>query len=288
MTNKMIPIKDNLRFSFPSIPDSLKSKYGVDELELRPFGPGERDIEIDFEQEFRPCLVTQVLQCCTETLKGERPDQEFFRQLTIDKRIEALLAIVTRGGSEELTLQLHCLQETCGEIMEIELSQEDIIGRQPPCENIGTFRIPVNDRDYFFRKPTGSDQLEWLKSSFPDEETAVRAMIRTLTARQEASGTGRERMSPKWIEAVNEAMKAYDPLVNFNLTVFCPECNQESRCVLDLEEILVRKLFKIQQELLHIVHRLASHYHWTEQQILLLGPRRQACYLALIAKEGAK
>ena len=70
----MIPIKDNLRFLFPAIPDSLKSKYGVNELGLRPFGLGERDIKIDFEQEFRPCLVTQVLQCCTETLKGERPD----------------------------------------------------------------------------------------------------------------------------------------------------------------------------------------------------------------------
>lgn len=285
----MIPLKDKSRFSFPAIPDSLKSKYGVGELGLRPFGLVERDIKIDFEQEFRPFLVTEVLQCCTETLKGERPDQEFFWQLTIDKRIEALLAIGTLGGLEELTLQLHCLQETCGEIMEIELSQEEIIGRQPPCENIETFRIPVNDRDYFFRKPTGSDQLQWLKSSFPDENAAVRAMIRTLMAREETSGTGRKtRMSQKWVEAVNEGMKAYDPLVNFNLTVFCPACNKESRCVLDLEEILVRKLFKIQLELLHTVHRLASHYHWSEPQILSLGPRRQAHYLALIDKEEAK
>jgi hypothetical protein len=150
-------------------------------------------------------------------------------------------------------------------------------------------RIPVNGRDYFFRKPTGSHQMEWLKSSFPDEETAVEAMIRTLIVRDKAAGTGREtRMSQKWIEAVNEGMKAYDPLVNFDLTVFCPACNQESRCVLDLEEILVRKLNKIQLELLHTVHRLASHYHWTEPQILSLGPRRQAHYLALIDKEEAK
>lgn len=285
----MIPTKDNPRFSFPAIPGSLKSKYGGDELELRLFGLGERDIEIDFEQEFRPFLVTEILQCCTARKTGECVDLDFFRELTIGKRIECLLAIATSGGASEITLQLNCLNEACGELMEIQLSQEEIKGLQPHEEDSQTCRIPVNGRDYFFRKPTGSDQMEWLKSSFPDEETAVEAMIRTLTVRDEAAGTGREtRMSQKWIEAVNEGMKAYDPLVNFDLTVFCPACNQESRCVLDLEEILVRKLYKIQLELLHTVHRLASHYHWTEPQILSLGPRRQAHYLALIDKEEAK
>ncbi len=289
MTNKMALIGNNRTFSFPSIPDSLKSKYGVDELELRPFGPGERDIEIDFEQEFRPCLVTQVLQYCTETKNRGRIDRDFFWELTIGKRIECLLAIATSGGGSEITLQLNCLNEACGELMEIQLSQEEILGLQPYEEDSQTCRIPVNGRDYFFRKPTGSDQLQWLKSSFPDEETAIKAMIRTLMVRDEAAGTDREtRMSQKWVETVNEAMKAYDPLVNFDLTVFCPACNQESRCTLDLEEILVRKLYKIQLELLHTVHRLASHYHWSEPQILSLGPRRQAHYLALIDKEEAK
>jgi hypothetical protein len=281
----MTPLNDNLWFSFPAIPGSLQSKYGVDELELRPFGPGERDIEIDFEQEFRPCLVTQILQCCTETKKREILNLDFFRELTIGKRIECLLAIATSGGASEINLQLNCLTEECEELMAIELSQEEIVGLLPPGEDSKIHRIPVNGRDYYFRKPTGSDQLQWLQSSFPDEDTAAREMIRTLMVRDDASPNRQEiEASHQWIEVVNEGMKANDPLVNFDVTVFCPACNQENRCVLDLEDIMLRKLHKIQLELLYVVHRLASHYHWSEQQILSLGPRRRAHYLTLIDK----
>ncbi|MBN8471788.1 hypothetical protein JYJ95_35225 [Corallococcus exiguus] len=37
--------------------------------------------------------------------------------------------------------------------------------------------------------------------------------------------------------------------------------------------------------MLHDVHRLAAHYHWSEDQILRLKLPRRAAYLALIEAE---
>ncbi len=252
-----------------------------------------KDMDIDFMQSSRPRLVTEVLQCCTKsgTKKPDSPKPEpgFFEDLTISKRIEALLIIVTCGGVKPLTVQFHCARETCEELIEIELTQDEITALQPPADNTSTFCIPVKGKDYFFRKPTGSDQTGWLNRSFADEQSAVASMIDTLwvSAGGEA-GNNPDRapvLDSEGLEAVDEGMKAIDPLVHFKLTVNCPACNRESTRTLDLEDLFLRKLHKTQQELVKVIHCLASFYHWSEGQILAVSPRRRQNYLALIYGE---
>jgi hypothetical protein len=280
----------NSSHPFPHIPDSLKSKYGAGELVIRPFGKNAADIEIDFQHPFRPFLVTQLLRCCTQKGNGENIAEGFFWDLTVSKRIEALFSIVTStfsktAGNPELVLQLHCLKENCNELMETGITQEEVLAVQSsePVEGSEIFPIPVNGKEYFFRKPTGRDQLQWLKSSFPDERTAAEAMIQTLRAHPGKNrGEAEPPFTHEWMEAVNEGMKTVDPLVHFELTIYCPVCNHENHYVPDLEELLIGKLHKVQLDLLHTIHRLASHYHWSEQQILGISPHRRAYYLSLI------
>lgn len=274
------------RFPFPAIPETLKEKYGIKSPELRPPGLSETDLEIDFHQPRGPFLVTQILQNFTETSDGVIRDDAFFWDLTVGTRIETLSVIALTGTGAPLELQLYCTGESCREQMEMGLTMQEITemnNRSLAQEiNDSDFAIPIDQKDYYFRKPTGRDQREWLErsESYPDDETALQAMIDRLWVRDD-TGSSMPRDS-RWLAAVDNGMKEIDPLVHTELTVSCPVCNCQNVFVLDLEDLLMQKLQKIQRKLLFTVHRLASRYHWSEQQVFAVSPRRRDDYLELI------
>ncbi len=290
--NPGIPGQNHAQFDYPPIPGHIKERYGFDEREvaLRTFGNTEKDIQIDFQQKIRPNLVTEILCACTVSRSrgGEQTPREFFNDLTVGKRIQCLAAIVTAGGVSEMNLRLHCREESCKELMEIALTMEDITGMHQSAEE-GACLIPFGGRDYTFRKPTARDQMEWLKQTYPGEEAAAEAMMRTLHIPGEATrANGEIPTGSQWITAVNEGMKNQDPLVTMEMILFCPACNKENHYEPDLEELTLTKLHKIQQGQLNNIHKLASRYHWSEAQIMALTPSRRNYYLTLIEKEAAK
>ena len=80
-------------------------------------------------------------------------------------------------------------------------------------------------------------------------------------------------------------MQDFDPLVNFSLQVRCPYCSNEDVYELDLEGLSLQKLYESRLTLLNAIHRLATQYHWSEQQIFAIPPWRRSHYLTLIGKE---
>jgi len=246
---------------------------------FRPFGLTRDHMDIDFGQPCRPRLVTQLLHSCAQSLS-----EDDLWALTVSARIEALLHIALPHGNDRVDLPFQCPLDTCGEPMEVELSRDEILerclrrlsegqGEAPPGPPI---RVTVNGAGYFFRKPTGKDQLKWLEASFTDEETARAAMIRTLCLDPDLP------LTPACIAAVDEGMRDADPLVYFTLTVACPACEEENVSPVDLENLLIRRLQNAQKALLDTVHRLASRYHWSEAQVLDVPPHRRTYYLERI------
>jgi hypothetical protein len=63
-------------------------------------------------------------------------------------------------------------------------------------------------------------------------------------------------------------------------------CDVPTEVRIDLEDIALTRLQQQQRALLREIHVLASHYGWTEAQILAVAPARRARYLSLI-DEGA-
>ena len=266
---------------FPAIPGEIGTRYSVNDLFLRPFGLFGNDLEIDFSQKRRPCLITDILACCTRDMNREIPEKDFFWDLTIGKRIECVLAIVMSGRATGLPVHPRCLNGMCGEPMEIEFSMEEIAALQHRCDNVDPVSIRIDSRALRFRKPTGRDQLGWLETSFPDEDAAVKKLIRTLGGMDHGAS-----IPDQWVGPIDKAMMEMDPLVNFTLTIHCPHCDGEGLYNINLEERLLRELHKAQENLMGTVHCLAEHYHWSEGQILSIPPWRRRHYLALIEKQG--
>jgi hypothetical protein len=272
--------------SFSRVPNNLEEKYSTNGLLLRQFGILKDDLNIDFNQNTRPYLVTQLLQCCTRDNNGETLDNRFFWDMTIGKRIECLLTIATLGSSAKLPIQLRCLHETCQEPMEIDISMEELANLQHRSDNNEPFNIQIGEKKLLIRKPTGNDQLKWLKSSFPNEGTAMNTMIRTLLCDEDKICSYQElSISDEWVKTINDAMEEFDPLINFSIAVYCPCCGKQSYHELNLEELLLQELHKAQLNLFQSIHRLAMHYHWSERQILSIPPWRRSYYLSLIEKE---
>lgn len=273
-------------FPLPPISDRIKTKNSNNSLFLRPFGLCEKDLDVDFAQKVRPQLITQILECCTIDKDGKPLDQSFFLDLTMSKRIECLLNIANSGDSSDMPMYLRCLNKACQQLMEIEVSMEEFTHVQQKIEDKDYCDIKLGSETLSIRRPTGGDQLEWLRYAFADKDIAVKAMIRTLIRDEEKTLVNQERNIPdEWVKTIDEAMKEFDPLVNFVLSVQCPYCGKEDRHEVDLEDLLLRRLHKVQLQLLETIHFLAKHYHWSEHQIFSVPPWRRSYYLSLIEKE---
>ena len=270
---------------FPRLPTNAQA--AIDGLLLRPFGLFREDLEIDFDQYSRPRLVTQILHCCTTSLNGEVPDQAFFWSLSCGKRIECLVTIATLGEPSGLTVRLRCTDETCRQEMEVEVSIHELADLQRRSDETDRFLVQIKDTKVPVRVPTGRDQQDWLEASFDDEGSALKKIIETLLLGQPHSFE-EDPVPDEWVQPINTALEEIDPLVNFVLLVGCPDCGQETLHEIDLQDVSLGMLQRDQLRLLQSVHRLALHYHWSEEQIFGLPPWRYSHYLALIEREESR
>jgi hypothetical protein len=281
--SRMPMCKPHYLAAFPRISESLRAKYSISNLYLRPFGLFENDLDVNFNQKLRPCTATQVLQCCTVDTNAKSPDKSFFWDIPVGKRIECLLTLATSWESSNMSVYPRCLNRTCQQQMDISISLQELVNLQHRPDDRDNLMVQVGDRTLHIRNPTGRDQLDWLKKSFQYEDAAVEAMVRTLVL--DNGALNQEDLPAEWIQTIDSAMEEFNPLINFNILVHCPYCQNENQYEIDLEEITLRKLRKDQQNLFEVVHSLASHYHWSEEQIFSIPSWRRSHYLALIGKE---
>ena len=271
-------------FSFPSLPGSITAGHSISDLALRRFGILESDLAIDFNQK-RPFLVTDILESCTREGPGRKVETEFFWRLPVGKRIECLLALAYLETGTEIPVAFRCPNRNCGLELEVEISIEEIAAQQKEAYQTELVTVGIENAELSLRRPTASDQREWLKSSFTDEPSAVKAMVRTLLLDEAGQEAIESPSSSELIEVLEQAMELHDPLVNFAVAAKCSSCGIENSLEIDLEELSLRHLWRAQSRLLTSVHILAAKYHWSEPQIFAVPSWRRARYLSLIEKE---
>jgi hypothetical protein len=277
---------------FPRLPSSEAGGRAAGRLALRPFGLHEADLSVDFERTPRPALVTRILECCArragdEGAAGKPPAPDFFWGLTVGKRVECLLLVVAAAGRGRLSLTLRCPNEACGEELEVEPTVAELAGLQAESDDAARVTARLGDAALVLRKPTGADQLAWLGRVFEDENDAARAMLDSLVV-DEGGGArrGSDALTDEWLDAAGGALGEHDPLVDFTLVAACPSCGEEHAHHFDLEEHALWLLRRSQSRLLASVHKLATHYHWSERQIFSVPHWRRAHYLSLIEGDG--
>jgi hypothetical protein len=267
------------------LPKALEATYAIDKLMLRPFGIDEPDLEVDFSQPSRPALVTELLACCTSGTNGKPADRNLLWALQVSTRIECLLRIIDLGGAFDAALPMRCLNEGCGETVEVEVSLDDLLGVQR--ESTDFVSVDCGEQILELRKPSGLDLRKWAANEFESERVAIESMVQTLIVRNDDSPGEKNTWSLDHdsLAAIDRVMQESDSLVNFNFEVVCPYCEGHSEFELDLQALAIERLKQSQRRLLTMVHCLARHYHWSERQIFAVPQWRRIHYLKLLEEE---
>ena len=272
-------------FPLAGLPQSVAAGCASD-LVLRPFGLYESDLNVDFDRALRPFLITEILDCCASELGKGGIEPEFFWSLTVGKRIECLLHLLPLGREEQIPFTFVCPNKECSQQLEIEISIQELTKLQAQAYETEVVPVVLENGSLGLRRPTGNDQLAWLKNNFADEAAATEAMLGTmLLGYPEAATVARDIASSTLVQLVDQALEEFDPLVNFTQLVNCSSCGAENLLQIDLEEFSLGRLWQTQMRLLASVYKLAAHFHWTEREIFSVPYWRRVGYLNLINKE---
>lgn len=234
----------------------------------RAFGCAE-DLQFDFalaQDAARADLVTVLLAAC-----AGGGDADHWWAQPLGTRIAALLEVLQRSRvGDSLEFRLRCLDSSCNETFEIALP---FAALRPPPPLPATCTLP-GAREVQIRPATGDDLRRWRAAGAASGEAALQMMIDSLLLSGEAGVEDQP--------ALAEAIAAQDPLVDVSVSCRCPVCGSENEHTIDLEGHALSRLAKLQHELLREVHLFASHYGWTESEVLAVAPARRARYLELI------
>lgn len=262
--------------AFPRLPEWLPVEPENRPVELRPYGSEMTDLAVNFAGVERPWLMTSVLSRCAHTAGGRPAPEEAIWELPVSTRIEAVVALACAVSPRPLEWRVRCRYADCGLEAELELTAEEIqaVTAEACVEKLAP--VSIGARTVWLRRPTGNDQRQWLASG-----AGPAAMAASLVVEPRLDDLAPEGISLEEIGAsLDRAMEQYDPLIGFHLDVNCPDCGRATAQAPDLAGGALERLWSSQLALIDQVHRLASHYHWTEEEIARVPAWRRQAYLA--------
>jgi len=215
-----------------------------------------------------PAAVTHALALALDRLGGEAATPPRVASLCVGDRQFLMRELDRHLGHEGGWFQAACGQ--CGARFDFSLDYADL-----PVQEAGAgypqAQIDMDGRQLRFRLPTGADQ-----ESLADlpEAQARPWLLRRLAGEPEALGTPKQDL----IAAAEAALEAIAPGIVLRVQTACPECGGGNEVELDPYRALARS----SDSLLREVHQIATHYHWSEADILNLPRPRRQRYLQMI------
>lgn len=215
-----------------------------------------------------------------EAAHPERAPAEF-EQLRISERDALLLRLREELFGTQFRSITPCA--ACGQEVELTFQTGDLLPDTMPNANgkvfpfcaggvSGTFRLPISG-DWLVVRPDGADPEE------VRDAIALRCLVSLEGGDDRATS---ETPSREALAAIGAAIAERDADAHTELAASCPSCGNTWNALFDIGSFLWCEIDAHCRRLLRHVHRLASVYGWSEQEILELSSQRRACYLALV------
>jgi hypothetical protein len=186
------------------------------------------------------------------------------RALTVGDRDRVVLALRAALIGDAMECVCEC---ACGETLELTVSVRTLLG------NAADEPAPLEAGGV--RAATGADHERAALRALEDPDAAADELVRgcMLDGRSDD------------VDAAARQLEELDPGAEILLRGTCPACGAEVVAALDPGGYLWTELEHRRARLELDVHTLASHYHWSEAEIVALDPPRRARYIELIAAE---
>lgn len=223
----------------------------------------------------RPAYVTAVLSQVMDAIGDSAVDTDVISRLTVADRQYLMLRLAALLNGEQMWLEVDCGH--CVQPFDIELQRCDLPVK-PAGDSFPEVTLHMENWEIKARVPTGQDQEA---ISQCEEGEALRTLLQhcICSVNGEPPHADFSRLlTEAEIKVIDEALDEVAPAVCDRLQVTCPECNTEQNALLDhYANIGLNEYFFYDE-----IHTLASHYHWSEGEILDLPRSQRRRYLQLI------
>jgi len=260
------------------------------ELTLRPISGEDELFLLDTADHAAPSERATALlaRCLGDT--GRAVDAH---ALTVGDREALLLQLRRLTLGETVDCVLHCPAVGCGERMDLELRVADLlVPAYADVRRSYELTADLDDARYdvSFRLPTALDLDAVAPMARVDLERAANALLArcVVGATRDGTSVDLDALTPAVRASIAAAMAEHDPQAEIELELTCPVCGGASAVVFDTATFLLQELDARANRLMHEVHTLAWHYHWSERDILRIPWRRRARYLEMVADSAAR
>jgi hypothetical protein len=140
--------------------------------------------------------------------------------------------------------------------------------------------------EVYFRLPNGSDQEELSAMLAHNEaETLTLLLSRCIRRIGPYEPPGDQRiadLSPRIRAEIEEQMERLAPMVEQNMETTCAECTRTFLTPFDIQRYFFGDLRADAALLYREVHQLASHYHWSEREIMEMTRDKRRTYIDVL------
>lgn len=234
------------------------------------------------EQAVRGTTLVDALRLLDGVLAeqpGRRAGPSMAASLTAADRDRLLAMVYLRTYGPQIRCTLRCTR--CRSPFKIHFSLHDLLAFLDPdekdlqgLERLADGSFQLQDGRHF-RLPTGEDECAVF--DLPPAEAEKALLQRCLIEEGDLAESAES--------SVQAAMETVAPLVDLVLDAYCPECGTEQSVHFDIQHYLLSALLQERRQLAVEVHRLASVYGWSLNEILDLPRSQRRALVELIESE---
>ncbi len=225
-----------------------------------------------------PDAVSAVLAAAVERIGTVSVSADIAARLAVGDRIFLMLLLAIRYVGDLVWLSPTCAR--CANPFDVPVRRSQLSVRRPEGD-YPTSSIRVAGHTIELRPPCGEDQQLIAETRPADAGSALLARCVRRVDGAERGADFLTTLDPSGRTAIDEALERSSPGVDCSVRVKCSECKAVQR--IELEPYWLGDPTDTTLEV--EVHRLASHYHWSESEILALPSHLRRRYCGLIDNE---
>ncbi len=200
--------------------------------------------------------------------------------LSISRRDAYLFALRERTFGSRLRSMATCLN--CGQQSEFTLDTADLPIATSIAAPLEEYALEADDHEVHFRLPNSLDLaaiIGYADMTFARMELMRRCIVTATKADSEIS---LEEVPAPLLSAMVDDMDAREPLALVDIPLDCSSCGQQWTQLFDIVSFFWTEIAVQSRRLLREVHTLASHYGWSEADILAMSAVRRQLYMEMV------
>jgi hypothetical protein len=248
---------------------------------------GAKQRQAGFAGNAAPALLLAWEEGC-EASPGERgllllrlaapalPDDYCLAALSVGERDGLLLDLFERLFGRYAPALADC--PTCSETIEFDVPL-DAIRVTPPPGRPESFTLVQDGHEVAYRLPRAGDLAALGARGGLESQDAARVLVSQCVLAPAALNDGVDEALEA---AISAAVVVADPQALVTLDLNCPSCAARWQAPFDILEFLWCRVDWFVRGLLREVHVLASHYGWSEHDIVAMTAARRRHYIEMI------